>query len=96
MTSLADLVRPRSGAALSLIAYLKSTAEEAEALPSYFPARLRDGARDWFTVVRQKVRVRDTGLERVRSNQQQESAVRPIFRLMFGVLNTERDRHSHR
>ncbi len=59
MTSLAGLVRVRSGAALSLIAYLKATAETADELPSYFPDRMHDGSRGWFTVVRQKVHVRN-------------------------------------
>jgi hypothetical protein len=45
--------------------------------------------------VEHEMDVRDAGLDRVRAQQQQEPAVRPVLRLVLGVLDAERDRHRH-
>lgn len=57
--SLTYLTRVRGGSALSLLAYLKKTADDADTLPSYFPDRMHDGSTGWFDVVRQKVRIKN-------------------------------------
>ena len=45
--------------------------------------------------VEQEVDVRDAGLHGVAADEQQEPAVRPVLRLVLGVLDTERDGHPH-
>ena len=46
--------------------------------------------------VEDEVDVGDPRLDRVRADEQQEPAVRPVLRLVLGVLDAERDRHPHR
>ena len=49
-----------------------------------------------FDGVEQEMHVRDARLHRVRSDEEQEPAVRPVLRLVLGVLDAEGDGHPHR